>query len=113
MLELEDESTYNIKVSLLRTGIFDTFGDDMSAKLPRDYVTKNTVSQVEALNGSHSLVGAHVCKTIELHSGQWPPCMILSVGLSFWRTIQRCMDLAGRIGHTQEVATVIAGADAR
>jgi hypothetical protein len=69
LLELEDESTDNVNVSLVKTGIFDTLGDDISVELPRDYVTRNAVSQAEALDGSSSLVRAHVRKIIEGHSG--------------------------------------------
>ncbi len=58
----------DVKLSLLRTDIFDTFGDENSAELLRDYATRHAVSQVEALDGSRSLVGAHVCKISDVHS---------------------------------------------
>jgi hypothetical protein len=68
-LEFDDDGTDNLKVSLVRTGIFDTFGEEMSAELPRDYVTRNAVSQAEALDGPRSFVGTHVFKIIKSDSG--------------------------------------------
>jgi hypothetical protein len=69
VLELEEEGIDNVKVSLVRTGIFDIFDDEIIAELPRDYAIRNAVTQAEALDGSRSLVGSHVCKIIEVHSG--------------------------------------------
>jgi hypothetical protein len=51
------------------TEIFDIFDAEKIAELPRDYMIRNAVSQAEALDGSRSLVGSHVCKIIEVHSG--------------------------------------------
>jgi hypothetical protein len=64
VLELEEEGIDNVKVSLVRTGIFDAFDEEIFAELPRDYVISNVVTQAEALDGSRSLVGSHVCKVI-------------------------------------------------
>ncbi len=69
MLELEEGSINNVKVSLVRKGIFEAFDEELFAELPRDYVISNVVTQAEALDGSRSLVGSHVCKVIEVHSG--------------------------------------------
>jgi hypothetical protein len=41
----------------------------MFTALPRDYLIRNAVTHAESLDRSHSLVGAHVCKIIEVHSG--------------------------------------------
>jgi hypothetical protein len=65
VLELKDESTDNLKVSLVRMCNFEVFGDDTFAEIPRDHVTRNAVS----LDGSRCLVGADLCKIIEAHSG--------------------------------------------
>jgi hypothetical protein len=43
--------------------------DELFAELPREYVSSNIATQAEALDGSRSLVGSHVCKVIEVHSG--------------------------------------------
>jgi hypothetical protein len=69
VLDLEDEDMENVKVSLVRSGIFDVFDTELVAELPREYVSSNLVTQAEALDGSRSLVGAHACKVIEVHSG--------------------------------------------
>jgi hypothetical protein len=69
VLELEDEGIENAKVSLVRTGIFDAFEEELFTELPRSYVLSNVVTQAEALDGSRSVVGAHVCKVIEVQSG--------------------------------------------
>ncbi len=53
----------------MRTGIFDIFDEEIIAELPLDYVIRNAVTQVEALDGSRSLVGSRVSKIIEVHSG--------------------------------------------
>jgi hypothetical protein len=62
-------------LSLVRTGIFDIFDAERIAKLPRDYVIRNAVTQAKALDGSRSLAGSHVCKIIEVHSGNRFGCM--------------------------------------
>ena len=62
MLELDEEGIDNVKVSLVRTGIFYIFDDEIIAELPRDYVIRNAVTQAEALDGSRSLVGAMYVK---------------------------------------------------
>jgi hypothetical protein len=69
VLDLEEEGTENVKVSLVRSGIVDVFDMELFAELPREYVLSNIVTQAEALDGSRSLVGSHVCKVIEVHSG--------------------------------------------
>jgi hypothetical protein len=69
VLELEEEGMENVKVSLVRTGIFDAFEEDICIELLRNYVLTNMVTQAGALDGSRSLVGAHVCKVIEVQSG--------------------------------------------
>jgi hypothetical protein len=69
VLDLEEEGTENAKVSLVRSGIFDVFDMELFAELPRKYVLSNIVTQAEALDGSRSLVGSHVCKVIEVQSG--------------------------------------------
>ncbi len=69
MLDLEEGGVDNVKVSLVRTGIFDAFDEKIYAELPRNYVLSNVVTQAEALDGPRSLVGSHVCKVIEVHSG--------------------------------------------
>ena len=69
MLDLEEGGVDNVKVSLVRTGIFDAFDEEIYTELPRNYVLSNVVTQAEALDGSRSLVGSHVCKVIEVHSG--------------------------------------------
>ncbi len=69
MLELEEGGIENVKVSLVRTGIFDAFDEEIYTELPRNYVLSNVVAQAETLDGSRSLVGAHVCKVIEVQSG--------------------------------------------
>jgi hypothetical protein len=68
VLELEEGGTDKVKVSLVRTGTFDIFDDEIIAELPSDYVIRNAVIQVEDLDGLRSLVGSHVCKIIEVHS---------------------------------------------
>jgi hypothetical protein len=78
-LELEEDGTDNVKVSLVRTGIFDTFDDEIFTELPRDYVIRNAVTRAEALDGSRTLVWAHVCKIIEAHSGN---CLWMYVTIS-------------------------------
>jgi hypothetical protein len=45
------------------------FEEEYCTELPRNYVLTNMVTQAEALDGSGSLVGAHVCKVIEVQSG--------------------------------------------
>jgi hypothetical protein len=69
MLDLEEGGVDNVKVSLVRTGIFDTIDEEIYTELPRDFVLSNAVTQAEALDGSRSLVGSDVCKVIEVHSG--------------------------------------------
>jgi hypothetical protein len=69
VLELEEEGIENVKVSLVRTGIFDAFDEEIYAELPRNYLISNVVTQAEALDGVRSMVGSHVCKVIEVHSG--------------------------------------------
>jgi hypothetical protein len=69
VLDLEDEGIENVKVSLVRSGVFDVFDMVLFAELPREYVSSNIETQAEALDGSRSLVGSHVCKVIEVHSG--------------------------------------------
>jgi hypothetical protein len=69
MLDLEDGGSDDVKVTLVRTGIFDGFEEELFADLPRNYVLSNRGTQAEALGGSRSLVGSHVCKVIEVHSG--------------------------------------------
>jgi hypothetical protein len=60
VLELDEEGMNNVKVSLVRTGIFYIFDDEIIAELLRDYVIRNAVTQAEALDGSRSLAG-HMC----------------------------------------------------
>jgi hypothetical protein len=69
VLDLEEGGEGDFKVSLVRSGIFDAFAEELVADLPRDYVLSNRVTQAEALDGSRSLVGSYVCKVIEVHSG--------------------------------------------
>ncbi len=47
-------------MSLVRSGIFDAFDEELFAELPREYVLSNAATQAEALDGSRSLVG-HMC----------------------------------------------------
>ncbi len=56
-------------MSLVRTGIFDTFDEEIHAELLRNYLISNVVTQAEALDGALSLVGSHVCIVIEVRSG--------------------------------------------
>jgi hypothetical protein len=61
MLDLEEGCVDNVKVSLVRTGVFDAFDEEIYTELPRNYVLSNAATQAEALDGSRSLVGSHVC----------------------------------------------------
>jgi hypothetical protein len=38
VLDLEEEGTENVKVGLVRSGVFDVFDTELFAELPRDYV---------------------------------------------------------------------------
>ena len=69
VLALEDEGSNQVQVTLVRSGSIEPFGEDILVELPRDYVKTNAVSQAEALDGSRSLVGIHVCKVMEGLSG--------------------------------------------
>lgn len=69
VLAVEDEGSDGVQVTLVKSGSVDPFGKDKFAELPRDYVLRNAVSEAEALDGSRSLIGAHVCKIIEGPSG--------------------------------------------
>jgi hypothetical protein len=72
VLELDDEGIENVIVSLVRTGIFDAVRESFVIyRTFRSYVLSNVVTQAEALDGSRSLVGAHVCKVIEVQSDNW------------------------------------------
>jgi hypothetical protein len=68
-LDLDEGGVDNDKVSLVRTGIFDAFDEEIYTELSRNYALSNVVTQAEALDGSRSLVGSHVSKLIEVHSG--------------------------------------------
>jgi hypothetical protein len=68
VLDLEEGGVDNVKVSFVRTGIFDAFDEEIYTELPRNYVLSNVVTQAEAPDGSRSLVGSHVCKVIEVYS---------------------------------------------
>ncbi len=69
VLDLEEGGDGDVKVTLVRTGIFDAFEEELFADLPRNYVLSNRVTLAEAPDGSRSLVGSHVSKVIEAHSG--------------------------------------------
>jgi hypothetical protein len=69
VLELEEEHMENVKVTLVRRGIFDAFEEELCTELPRNFMLTNMVTQAEALGGSRSLVGAHICEVIEVQSG--------------------------------------------
>jgi hypothetical protein len=44
VLDLEEEGMENVKVSLVRTGIFDAFEEDICTELPCNYVLTNMVT---------------------------------------------------------------------
>ncbi len=69
MMNLEEGGSDDVKVTLVRMGTFDAFEEELFADLPRNYVLSNREAQAEALDGSRSLVGSHVCKVIEVHCG--------------------------------------------
>jgi hypothetical protein len=69
VLALEDGGSDQVQVTLVRSGFVEPFGEDKMVELPRDYVLRNAVSQAEALDGTRSLIGAHVCKVMEGPSG--------------------------------------------
>jgi hypothetical protein len=64
VLDFEEGGSDDVKVTLVRTGNFDTFEEELFADLHRDHVLSNRVTQAEALNGSRSLVGSHVGKVL-------------------------------------------------
>jgi hypothetical protein len=58
MLDLEEGGVENVKVSLVRTGIFDAFDEEIYAELPRNYVLSNVVIQCP---GWSTLFGGVTC----------------------------------------------------
>ncbi len=52
VLAIEESGADVSEVCLVTSGIYDAFGEDKSAVLPRYYVIWNAVSQAESLDGS-------------------------------------------------------------